>query len=266
MNEAMEEYAKLPFELQRIEFAKHPVGYIQEPFITQVSAFHFPLKGNGRFALNGNNYHFFPGKVIHGCPNKRLTAQVEGDVTNEYITLYYYYDRSDVGYMHCSYELETGVNPRLISMLWRLVALWDKQNAQLSLQVKTLVYSVLSETFSSTQSIQQTNAHSVVEDAKAYVERLYMEQHTLQELGCRYGMNGKYFSDVFKKHTGISPIDFLISCRMEQARKLLESTECSVHEIGKSVGYEDVHYFRRQFRIKTGVSPSEWRERIFQVK
>jgi YesN/AraC family two-component response regulator len=212
--------------------------------------------------LSENSYDFQPGKVIHGCPGKWLTAQNEGELPVAFFTLYYHYDGATTGYMHCPYEMEIGMNPRLFSMLRQLVELWDKPNAQPTLQVKTLVYSVLSEMFSSAQSIQQTNANSIVEDAKAYVERHYMEQHSLCELGGRYGMRGKYFSDVFKKYTGISPIDYLIAFRMRQARNLIEQTECNIKDIGKSVGYKDVKSFSRQFRKDFGISPNGLREQI----
>jgi AraC-like DNA-binding protein len=267
LNKITEEYAKLHFEPLDAFFTEWSTKNAWAPFNTEVSAFHFSLKGKAEFNFAGNSYSLLPGKVVHGAPEKWLTTQVAGGFPCEFLTLYYDYEGTDASYIHSPYELEIGMNSRIISMLWQLANLYKSYgglpNAHATLQAKTLVYSVLSEMFFSARSIQQTNAHSVVEDAKAYVERLYMEQHTLQELGRRYGMNGKYFSDVFKKHTGVSPIDYLIAYRLEQARKLLESTECSVWEIGKNVGYEDEKYFYRLFKRKFSVSPSEWREYTF---
>ena len=257
LKEAMEEYAKLPFEPLAASLFKKQKGNVQKGYTTKGSAFLFPIKGNAQFNLSENSFVFEPGKVIHGCSGQWLTAQNDPPV--EFFCLYYRYEGNNAGYMNCPYELETGINPRLFSMLQQLTALWEQPTPQAKLQAKMLVYSVLSEMFFSAKSIRQTGAHSVVEDAKSYVEQHYMEPHTLCELGGRYGMCGKYFSDVFRHHTGIGPIEYLITCRLEQAKKLLESTECSIQEIGKCVGYKDALYFSRQFKNTYGLSPSEHR-------
>lgn len=263
LNEAMEEYAKLPFEPLEARWLKKQPGNVQKGYTTNGSAFLFPLKGKAQFHLSENSFVFEPGKVIHGCPGQWLTAQNDPPV--EFFALYYRYEGHNAAYMHCPYELETGINPRLFSMLQQLTALCQQTGPQAKLQAKMLVYSVLEELFSSAKSIRQTDAHSVVEDAKRYVEQHYMEPHTLFELGDRYGMCGKYFSDVFRRHTGIAPIEYLIRCRLEQAKRLLESTECSVQEIGKCVGYKDALYFSRQFKNTFGFSPSEHRERVCKI-
>lgn len=262
LNEIREEYAKLPFVPLDAFFTKWSSENVWQPFNTSVSAFHFPLNGKAEFNMNGNSYPFLPGKVIHGAPDKWLKTRVDAGLSCEFFTLYYIYEGNDADHIHSPYELEIGVNPQLISMLWQIVKLRENWCAQSWLQAKALVYSILSEIFSSAQSIQQINANGVVEDTKAYVERHYTEPHTLSELSGRYGMEGKYFSYVFKLHTGIGPIDYLIAYRLEQARKLLESTECSIQEIGKSVGYKDALYFSRQFRQHFGLSPSNCRNQF----
>ncbi len=264
LNEVMEEYARLSFSLGPVRCLHTQPGQNVEGYHTYLSAFLFPLRGKAQLNMSENSYELQPGKVIHGCPGKWLTAQNKDEVSFEFFALYYQYDGANAGYMHCPYELEVGINPRLFSTLRQLAALWEKPDVQTTLQMKMLVYSVLSEMFSSAQSIRQTDAHSVVEDAKSYVDQHYMEPHTLCELSGRYSMCGKYFSDVFKRHTGISPIDYLISCRLEQARKLLESTEFSIKEIAKSVGYKDALYFSRQFRHHYNISPTGFRQQAMQ--
>ncbi|MDR1205597.1 MAG: AraC family transcriptional regulator [Peptococcaceae bacterium] len=260
LNEIMEEYARVPFSLGPARYYRTEPGHNVEGYCTYFSAFLFPLRGKLNLSLSGNSYEIQPGTVIHDCPGKWLTARNEGDIPFELFALYYQYDGTSSGYMHGHYELEIGANPRLFSILRQLAELWDAPDAPVTLQMKTLVYSALSEMFAGAQSIRQTDAHGVVENAKTYIEQHCAEPHTLCELSARYGMRGKYFSDVFKKHTGISPIDYLIACRLEQARKLLESTECSVKEIGKSVGYKDALYFSRQFKRHFGDSPSGCRQ------
>jgi AraC-like DNA-binding protein len=260
LREIMAEYARLPFDLLPTRYMRTPPGD-QVAYQTYLSAFIFPLRGETQFSIGENCYTLQPGKVLHGCPDRWLTAQNKKTVPFEFFLLYYQYEGAGANYMRCPYELAIGANPRIFAQLRQLAALWEKPNAQVSLQVKTLVYSVLAEMFASAGSMAKSGAPEVIEDARRFLERHYERPHTLRELGGRYDMRGKYFSDVFKKHVGISPIDYLISYRLEQAKKLLESTECGVKEIGESVGYKDAMYFSRQFRGRFGVSPSGYRER-----
>jgi AraC-like DNA-binding protein len=267
LDEAMEEYARLPFMPYGVYYTEHPPGYIQEEYTMGAASFIFALCGEAVVYLDEQSFEFGSGRVIHCAPGKRFNATNGPGSRATLFELVYLPDGANADYMRHPYDLEIGVSPRLISLLRQLDQLQEKSNAHSplppsSLHMKALVYSVLSEMFSCAQSIRQSGANNIAEDAKSYLERHYAQPHTLDGLGSRYGMGGKYFSDVFKKHMGISPIDYLIACRLGQARDLLETTGCSVREIGKSVGYEDAKYFCRQFKKKYDASPSEWREHI----
>ncbi len=67
----------------------------------------------------------------------------------------------------------------------------------------------------------------------------------------------------FKQATGLALIDYVQNLRIEEAKRLLETTETTVDEICFAVGYEDPSFFRRLFRRRTGVAPARYR-RVFQ--
>jgi transcriptional regulator GlxA family with amidase domain len=58
-------------------------------------------------------------------------------------------------------------------------------------------------------------------------------------------------------------IDYVQNLRLEEAKRLLESSDEPVDEIGYVVGYEAPSFFRRLFKRRTGVSPGRYR-RVFQ--
>jgi transcriptional regulator GlxA family with amidase domain len=55
----------------------------------------------------------------------------------------------------------------------------------------------------------------------------------------------------------------LRNLRIEEARRLLESSDAAADEIGVAVGYEDPSFFRRLFKRRAGVTPGRYR-RVFQ--
>jgi transcriptional regulator GlxA family with amidase domain len=67
----------------------------------------------------------------------------------------------------------------------------------------------------------------------------------------------------FKQATGLALIDYVQNLRIEEAKRLLESSDQSVDEICFAVGYEDPSFFRRLFRRRTGLAPARYR-RVFR--
>jgi AraC-like DNA-binding protein len=71
-----------------------------------------------------------------------------------------------------------------------------------------------------------------------------------------------HFSRIFKIVTQQSPRDFLIEVRLSRARQLLAETSLTVGAIAERLDYEDIYFFSRQFKKKTGLSPLQYRRRL----
>lgn len=68
----------------------------------------------------------------------------------------------------------------------------------------------------------------------------------------------------FKEYTGQSPLQYILNIRLDTAKRMLESTDCSISEISTNVGYENPLYFSRLFHKHVGVSPKEYRKALNQ--
>ncbi|MCC6579148.1 MAG: AraC family transcriptional regulator [Phycisphaeraceae bacterium] len=73
------------------------------------------------------------------------------------------------------------------------------------------------------------------------------------------GYSPDHFTRLFKTVIGQSPQDFAVRVRIDRARQLLTETSLSVGEIAQMLGYGDVFFFSRQFKLKNGQTPSGWR-------
>lgn len=71
-------------------------------------------------------------------------------------------------------------------------------------------------------------------------------------------MSVRYVQKVFAQ-AGSTPRAWLVECRMAEARRLLRSSELSVSEVARRVGYRDTSQFSRGFKSRMGRSPSEYR-------
>lgn len=82
------------------------------------------------------------------------------------------------------------------------------------------------------------------------------------QLEKEFHYNLDYISRCLKRHTGMSPLEYLRHVRMEKARRLLEqSAELTVKQIAEIVCMPDPNYFSRMFRKESGMSPAEYRKK-----
>lgn len=75
-------------------------------------------------------------------------------------------------------------------------------------------------------------------------------------------MSVSWFQRNFKQIVNYTPMQYLLTIRVNNAASLLETTDYSMSEIAAIVGYDDALYFSRLFRKLKGMSPSEYRKLI----
>lgn len=83
---------------------------------------------------------------------------------------------------------------------------------------------------------------------------------SLKALASHLNVNASYLSALFSEEMGISLTAYVNQCRMEHAKRLLSHTNNSVKSIAFQSGFTDIHYFSRQFKKYTGLSPKAYRE------
>jgi two-component response regulator len=97
--------------------------------------------------------------------------------------------------------------------------------------------------------------------AKDFVEKNYMEPDiSLNTVAEHTGLSPTYFSTVFKQEVGMNFIDYLTKTRIDEAKRLLRSTDKRISDIAQEVGYRDQHYFSSAFKKYQGDTPKAYRE------
>jgi AraC-like DNA-binding protein len=84
------------------------------------------------------------------------------------------------------------------------------------------------------------------------------EPPTLQELAIEVELSLKKLKEGFKQVYGDSVYSYLFDYKMDVARKLLESGEHNVNEVGLKVGYSTASHFIAAFKKKYGTTPKKY--------
>ncbi len=101
----------------------------------------------------------------------------------------------------------------------------------------------------------------LAEDAKQYIQDHFSESKlSVDEICSHLGVGTSYFSSVFKKETGVSFVTYLTTVRMNEAQRLLDTTDEKSYIIAGMVGYEEPNYFSYVFKKHFGISPSKYRQ------
>ena len=103
-----------------------------------------------------------------------------------------------------------------------------------------------------------------MEYARRYFNEHYNEQINIEEYAESRNMSVSWFQRNFKQMVNCSPMQYLLTIRMNNAASLLESTDYSMAEISTIVGYDNPLYFSRLFKKQNRVSPSEYRKLVSQ--
>ena len=101
----------------------------------------------------------------------------------------------------------------------------------------------------------------LVEEAKEYIRNNYMDSDiSVEKLCSKLHISPAYFSTIFKKETDMSFVNYLTEVRLEEAIKLLNTTDSKTYIIAEKVGYPEANYFSYVFKKKFKVSPSKYRK------
>ncbi|OOP72783.1 response regulator transcription factor [Clostridium beijerinckii] len=90
------------------------------------------------------------------------------------------------------------------------------------------------------------------------------EKLTLESVSKAVYLNKSYISHIFRRETGISFVEFITDVKIDRAKILLLDNERKICEIALLIGYSDAEYFSKIFKLKTGLTPTQFREEINQ--
>jgi AraC family L-rhamnose operon regulatory protein RhaS len=108
-------------------------------------------------------------------------------------------------------------------------------------------------------SKEHVGKRDLLTDALKFLESNYENEIQIPDLASKVFMSPQRFRRVFKDVTGMTPLDYINSIRINRAEELIKDGRLSIAEIAEQIGIYDTNYFSRLFKQKKGVTPSEFR-------
>ena len=243
---------------------------------------HFCLKGNSKFLFNNGNYSFDVldnRSILLYNPQRVLPINLEIQPKTTLISLLISIEK-----FHSLFSKESGYIPFLsdensnkkyyddtkiktsVSLVLKQIINSNSNSAIRDLYIKGKAYELLSLHFQKEENTNGEYCPFLVDEqnvlkirkAKEIIISRMSEPPSLQELSNEIGLNLKKLKEGFKQIYGDTVYSFLFDYKMESARKLLESNQFNVNEVGLQVGYSTASHFIAAFKKKFGTTPKKY--------
>lgn len=113
------------------------------------------------------------------------------------------------------------------------------------------------------QSGKYKTADEAFTNITAYMEKNINTHITIEQI-CRDNLISRsLLQKIFKTHANCGPIDYFSNMKIAAAKQLIRSQQMNFTQIADKLGYTSIHYFSRQFKKLTGMTPSEY---TFSIK
>jgi transcriptional regulator GlxA family with amidase domain len=107
---------------------------------------------------------------------------------------------------------------------------------------------------------------AVIARCQAWIADHYGEPSPVAAMVKLSGLAERSFKRRFEQATGMSPLAYVHTLRLEEAKQMLEATDDPIEAIANEVGYEDAGFFARLFRRNVDLTPGQYRKRFGAVR
>jgi transcriptional regulator GlxA family with amidase domain len=103
---------------------------------------------------------------------------------------------------------------------------------------------------------------ALIAKCQEWIAQHYDKESPVAAMARLSGLAERSFKRRFARATGMSPIEYVHTLRLEESKHTLETTDLPVEAVANEVGYEDASFFGRLFRRKVGLTPAQYRKRF----
>ena len=253
--------------LRSVASAKYGGDWYSIPHAHSHTELFYIVGGDGQFQINGQLFPVRAHQLVVVNPNILHTEVSYEDHPLEYIVLgiegleLTIPDTDEARY--CIYSFPED-NPVLTCMQKILQEMQDRkpeyQTLCLAYMDIIMVALMRSASVSVTQAHARFPTNRQCAAVRHYIEQHYKENITLDLLAEKASINKYYMAHAFKREYGVSPINYLIACRIQEGKRLLAETDLSLSQIATVLGFSSSSYFSQSFRNAEGTSPPEYRK------
>lgn len=239
--------------------------YTWGPGVRDHYLLHYIESGKGQFVLEGNVYPLKAGQAFFAKPGERISYTADEKEPWEY----YWVGFNGTGVSSFLPRLPfTETTPYITCREPEALrqALYDVyltrgpdayHDARMVGQLYLVLAQLIKEAKMDEDETADTGSH-YVRRAMQFIQFNYADDIGIDDIAKAVGISRSHLYRMFIQHTGISPVEYLMRFRVNEACYLLKDQRLTVGEVAASVGFSDQFYFSRVFKKLKGIPPSRF--------
>jgi len=226
------------------------------------------VRGKGWFKIKDKRFEVGVNEFIH-LPATKEHLRYGADEEDPWTIYWVHFSGKDMDLFNRSFSVGLMDGPQPISFNEKGIRLWETMYQSLEMgyskdnlsNTNLCLYNLVA-----TFLFPEKHLNEKKQDTKDMVHEtiLYMRsglntQMTVNDMAVKNNLSASHFSSLFRKATGMSPLDYFIHLKLQKACLLLYTTDIKVKQVATAVGYDDPYYFSRLFKKYMNISPDQYR-------
>ena len=232
--------------------SEYQINYITEgEGVLEILTENYPIKEGTMLLLKPNQWHRY--KPLEGTGWTEHFIGFKGDMAERMIENNPLLAKSPV--------ISVGYQDSLLNSFYSIMNYVKYEKPGYQQACSGLLMSMLGETvwLIKNNTIWDTSVESIIQKSTLILRDNMHRTLKIEELSRDLDINYSLFRKAFKKYTGLSPNQYHLSLKLEEATYLLINTDKSIRDISADLGFCTVFYFSKIFKDKIGQSPTEFR-------
>lgn len=213
---------------------------------------HYVRSGRGVFEREGKTYPVTKGEVFVIRPGEMTTYRADANDPWKYSWLGF-----DVGIKLPICLSKPVVNAKGCEHIFRSLLHYKDGEGSNELYICGKIYELLGILGKQKES-NHSPTNRYVNKAKNYINSSYMERISVEQMARQLGLDRSYFCRIFKSIEGVSPMEYLVTLRLQRAAELIAERGYTPSEAAASCGYTDTVNFSRMFKRYFKIPPSKY--------
>lgn len=241
---------------------------------TNIRNFIVVQKGKGTLVINGEEtYELSRGMIVYFPYQSQVSLRMSSEDPLCFYSVHY--DYALVNWDGTSITCQTPAEKNLpfpngmklldashfIFQMKAMLDVWREKNVDYEWKCKLAFLNILHDV----QAVQADQyedhvAQRSVQKCMEYIKHHYDKPIEREELARIASLSASYFSTIFKKVTGYTPTQYITKVRIDNAKHYLQTSDMTISEVARTVGFQDPLYFGKVFASHTGLPPREYRK------
>ena len=254
-------------KLRNVASAKYGGDWLSIPHSHSYTELFYIVDGDGQFQIHDRLFPVRANQLVVINPNVIHTEVSFDSQPLEYIVVgiegpELTTSKAEEGH-YCIYSFEE--NNEVLSCMQNILQEMQQREPEFQTACRAYMDIILVQLIRNANvTVTQENSHFPANrqcaSVRQYIDNHYKEKITLDQLAEMVSINKYYLAHAFKHEYGVSPINYLIACRIREAKRLLAETDHNLKQIATLLGFSSSSYFSQTFRKAEGISPIEYRK------